>query len=168
MHICWNIFNPFEYFCTWHHCYQQVINCVVKIVVNVTMQLWPGFILLIVFTAVEKQQLYFLGFLQVLVNFLYQVVHCLPQIYLTDISKIRKACHRAHILNSHLQLWWHFELLLTAYSWAVMGGLVHQCCAPLNWSYKLEPNPNNAVHYKQKAEFGTDKVFTVIFNLLLT
>lgn len=131
VHVCWNTFSPFEYCCSWHHRYQQVINSIVKIVINVTMQLWLSFILLGLFTAVEKQNLCFVGFFQVLVPFLHQVA---PQIHLTDISKIRKTCHRAYILNSHLELWWHFELLHTVYIPAVYGSLIHQCCAPGHWS----------------------------------
>lgn len=128
------------------------------------MQLWLGFILLVVFTAIEEQILYFVDFLQVLMHFLYQVVLCLSQIYLTDISKIRKTCHRAHILNSYLQLNCCTQHILLQ----CMGSLIHQCYASGHWCYKLETNPNNALHYKPKIALSTGNVLTVIFNLLLT
>lgn len=86
-------------------------------------------------------------------------------IYLTDISRVSKTCHRAHILNLHL----HILSCCTQHIFLqCMGSLIHQCCAPGHWSYKLEANPNNAVHYKQNTKLSIGQVLTVIFNLLLT
>lgn len=54
------------------------------------MQLWLGFILWVLFIAVEKQNLYFVGFLQVLVQFLYQVVYYRHKYIWQTLVKLEK------------------------------------------------------------------------------